>query len=227
MMVEDPLGTVRSSGGLHSSRCLWLSSQTLVRCLQLLSIIVTGCTQSHHNAVSEPLQTHRLYEVKDVPRSGILLKGGGSVALLGIDLSWDGRSELAAQAEHLLRGLVFSTAAPTLTVEYDESPAATATSRQPAYVFAGGAADAERVLVTYGVPAENVAYQGFLDLISPMWLGTTYAKGLLLDLNATLIKSGYARADRTAPHGRMAIYAQLEDQAREAGRGLWPAFAQR
>ncbi len=46
-----------------------------------------------------------------------------------------------------------------------------------------------------------------------------------LDLNAELIRQGYARAYRRFPHRRLDEFVRLEGEARAARRGLWGAAA--
>ncbi len=42
-----------------------------------------------------------------------------------------------------------------------------------------------------------------------------------VDLNAALLRSGYARAESRFPHRRLDEFLALEAEARAAGRGLW------
>jgi micrococcal nuclease len=92
--------------------------------------------------------------------------------------------------------------------------------RRPVECFGEEASDRNRNLVggkTVGLEKDVSDTDGFGRLLRYVWLGSEM-------VNATLVRDGYAQAATYPPDVKHAdVFASLQAEARQAGRGLWGA----
>jgi len=182
----------------------------------------------------------RIYPVSRVVSGDTLeLANGAVIQLLGTDVRWDGSTELQAKAKQLLEMLTLTgegmreivPGKREIVLEYDDSMNSTdwvdKMGRVRAYVSGGSTSHAAKLLEppTQELrPPLIVEERGFLDIESESLFWKRPVKWLTVFLNATLIKAGYARADRTIRHRFYDDFLAYEAEAKAAKRGLWPEY---
>ena len=170
---------------------------------------------------------HKLYSVRRIiDGQTIELADGTVVRLLGIDADWDDSPRFKAKATELLENLIIGW--NKVVLDYDEASSVTnyRDNRNRVLAFVCGG-EVNRIKQVLDSPTRRftdpsiVETWGFLDLDTGRRFWKSKAKMLTVFWNATLIKAGYAQADRHQPHRFREQFLTFEAEAKAANRGLW------
>lgn len=198
---------------------------------ELLAVPVLADAMRKTTSTAQNPTPHRLYSIRRIIDGQTIELGDGSfIRLIGIDANWDDAPHQRAETTRLLQSLIFGQNLQPNKVVLDYDEATSATNHRDhhdgilAFVCGGDPEYARRFLDSPLRPFSNpsvVEMWGFLDLDVGHWFWRGKAKALLMFLNATLIKAGYARATRDQHHRFYDRFLDFETEARTAKRGLW------
>ena len=145
----------------------------------------------------------KTYRVRNIQGSILEISFGRKIQLIGIDIPESYQKEAADYIESLVKD-------KRVVLVADEILSDVKTKNLLRYVYVWGKTEKDE-------PVSTIELRGFIDA----GIGLGVYKGLTVNLNAYLIKHGYAKVDLLKKFEQKEEFVKLEQHARENKLGMW------